>query len=121
MDYNKTINLPKTNFPMRAGLPNREPGMLQRWNDMDLYNEMLKKNAERLKTASVNVARESERGIVDIETLQTTNEQLISTLDEVLQIQRDGRAKRQAAEVELQKIEGDLKAKLLSMRGSVQG
>ena len=44
MDYNKTINLPKTDFPMRAGLPNREPGMLQRWNDMDLYNEMLKKN-----------------------------------------------------------------------------
>ena len=44
MDYNKTINLPKTDFPMRAGLPNREPGMLQRWNDMDLYHELLKKN-----------------------------------------------------------------------------
>ena len=87
----------------------------------DFTNEMLKKNAERLKTVSVNVAKESERGIVDIETLQTTNEQLISTLDEVLQIQKDGRAKRQAAEVELQKIEGDLKAKLLSMRSSVQG
>ena len=45
MDYNKTINLPKTDFPMRAGLPNREPGMLQRWNDMDLYHELLKKRA----------------------------------------------------------------------------
>ena len=59
----------------------------------DFTNEMLKKNAERLKTVSVNVAKESERGIVDIETLQTTNEQLISTLDEVLQIQKDGQSK----------------------------
>ena len=116
-----TIPLWKSQMVIALGIAHSEQAAKVQREVSDFTNEMLKKNAERLKTASVNVARESERGIVDIETLQTTNEQLISTLDEVLQIQRDGRAKRQAAEVELQKIEGDLKAKLLSMRGSVQG
>ena len=116
-----TIPLWKSQMVIALGIAHSEQAAKVQREVPDFTNEMLKKNAERLKTASVNVARESERGIVDIETLQTTNEQLISTLDEVLQIQRDGRAKRQAAEVELQKIEGDLKAKLLSMRGSVQG
>lgn len=116
-----TIPLWKSQMVIALGVAHSEQAAKVQREVSDFTNEMLKKNAERLKTASVNVAKESERGIVDIETLQTTNEQLISTLDEVLQIQKDGRAKRQAAEVELQKIEGDLKAKLLSMRSSVQG
>ena len=116
-----TIPLWKSQMVIALGVAHSEQAAKVQREVSDFTNEMLKKNAERLKTVSVNVAKESERGIVDIETLQTTNEQLISTLDEVLQIQKDGRAKRQAAEVELQKIEGDLKAKLLSMRSSVQG
>ena len=116
-----TIPVWKSQMVIALGVAHSEQAAKVQREVSDFTNEMLKKNAERLKTVSVNVAKESERGIVDIETLQTTNEQLISTLDEVLQIQKDGRAKRQAAEVELQKIEGDLKAKLLSMRSSVQG
>ena len=116
-----TIPLWKSQMVIALGVAHSEQAAKVQREVSDFTNEMLKKNAERLKTVSVNVAKESERGIVDIETLQTTNEQLISTLDEVLQIQKDGRAKRQVAEVELQKIEGDLKAKLLSMRSSVQG
>ena len=69
-----------------------------------------------LKTASVETAKEAERGIVDIETLKQTNESLISTLDEVMKIQQEGRAKRQEAEAELGRIENDLKNKLLEMR-----
>ena len=70
-----------------------------------MTNDLLRKNAEVLKVASVEAAKESERGIVDLETLQNTNASLISTLDEVMQIQADGRMKRQAAEVELRKME----------------
>ena len=116
MDYNKTINLPKTDFPMRAGLPKREPEMLKRWQDMDLYNELLKKNADLLKMGTIETAKEAERSVVDIETLQHTNQQLISTLDEVLNIQREGAQKRRAAEAELGRIEGELKQKLLELR-----
>ena len=76
---------------------------------------LLKKNAENLKTATLETARESERGIVDIETLQTTNQTLISTLDEVLKIQEEGREKRRSAEVELQKLEGEMREKLLEL------
>jgi uncharacterized protein YaaN involved in tellurite resistance len=83
----------------------------------DMTNELLRKNAEMLHTATVETAKESERAIVDIETLQHTNEELISTLDEVLQIQTEGRQKRAEAEVELRKIEGELKQKLLEVRG----
>ena len=81
----------------------------------EMTNDLLKKNAEMLKTGTVATAKEAERSIVDIETLKHTNEQLISTLDEVLSIQRDGAAKRKAAEVELGKIEGELKQKLLEL------
>lgn len=116
-----TIPLWKSQMVISLGIAHSEQAAKAQREVSDFTNEMLKKNAERLKTASVNVARESERGIVDIETLQTTNEQLISTLDEVLQIQREGRKKRYEAEAQLQKIEGDLKAKLLAMRGSVNG
>lgn len=82
----------------------------------DMTNELLKKNADRLKVATVEAAKESERGIVDIETLKHTNETLISTLDEVMKIQTEGRAKRAAAEMELQSMENELKAKLLEIR-----
>ena len=82
----------------------------------NMTNELLKKNADMLKTGTVAVAKEAERGIVDIETLQHTNQQLISTLDEVLNIQREGAAKRREAEVELSKIEGELKRKLMELR-----
>ena len=82
----------------------------------DVTNELLKKNAEKLKLASVETAKESERGIVDIETLKATNENLISTLDEVMKIQQEGRIKRQEAEAEMQRMEGALKQKLLEIR-----
>ena len=116
MDYNKTINLPKTDFPMRAGLPKREPEMLKRWEDMDLYNELLKKNAEALKMGTIETAKESQRGVVDIETLQQTNKSLIETLDELNKIQTEGRAKRAAAEQELTRIEDELKQKMMEIR-----
>lgn len=82
----------------------------------DMTNELLKKNADRLKTATIEAAKESERGIVDIETLKHTNQSLISTLDEVMKIQTEGRAKREAAEGELRSMENELKAKLLEIR-----
>lgn len=82
----------------------------------DMTNELLKKNADRLKTATIEAAKESERGIVDIETLKHTNQSLISTLDEVMKIQTEGRAKREAAEGELRTMENELKAKLLEIR-----
>ena len=82
----------------------------------DMTNALLKKNAETLKQATIQTAIESERGIVDIATLQHTNEQLISTLDEVLKIQEDGRIKRAEAQKELFKIEEQLNTKLLQIR-----
>lgn len=82
----------------------------------DLTNELLRKNAEKLHMASVETAKESERGIVDMETLQKTNADLIQTLDDVMKIQREGREKRQAAEAEMLKMENDLKAKLLEIQ-----
>ena len=83
----------------------------------DMTNELLRKNAEKLKMATVETAKESERGIVDMETLKATNESLISTLDEVMNIQREGRQKRREAEAELQNMEQELKNKLLEIRG----
>ena len=82
-----------------------------------MTNELLRKNAEKLKIATVETAKESERGIVDIETLKANNESLIATFDEVMQIQQEGRQKRQQAEVEMQRIEAELKAKLLQVQG----
>lgn len=81
----------------------------------DMTNELLKKNAEKLKMATVETARESERGIVDIETLTATNQTLINTLDEVIKIQEEGRAKRRSAEAELKRIEDEMRRKLLAM------
>lgn len=83
----------------------------------DTTNELLKKNADLLKDTTIGIAEESERGIVDIETLKHTNQMLIDTLDEVVRIQNEGRQKRKAAEVELLNIENQLKDKMLEFRG----
>ena len=83
----------------------------------NMTNELLKKNADMLKMGTIETAREAERSVVDIQTLQHTNEQLISTLDEVMNIQREGAQKRREAEAELGRIEGQLKQKLLELRG----
>ena len=83
----------------------------------NMTNELLRKNADTLKMGSVETAKEAERGIVDIETLKYTNQSLISTLDDVLRIQQEGAQKRAAAEQELRQIEGELKQKMLEMRG----
>jgi uncharacterized protein YaaN involved in tellurite resistance len=81
----------------------------------DMTNALLRKNAETLKLATVETAKEAERGIIDIETLTQTNQTLISTFDEVMKIQEEGRNKRAAAEVELQRIENEMRTKLLTM------
>ena len=82
----------------------------------DMTNELLRKNAQTLKMATIQTAQEAERGIVDIETLKNTNASLIQTLDEVMKIQQDGRQKRRQAEVELRQMENELKQKLLEIR-----
>lgn len=112
-----TIPLWKSQMVLALGLANSEEAVKAQRAVSDATNDLLKKNAEALKQTTVGVAKESERGIVDIETLQETNRKLIETIDEVLVIQKEGHEKRQAAEVELAKIEGELKAKLLETRG----
>ena len=82
----------------------------------DMTNDLLKKNAEALKMGTIETARESQRGVVDIETLQQTNKSLIETLDELNKIQNEGRAKRVAAEQELTRIEDELKTKMMEIR-----
>jgi uncharacterized protein YaaN involved in tellurite resistance len=112
-----TIPLWKSQMVLALGLAHTEQAAKAQREVTDMTNELLKKNAEALKTGTTSVARESERGIIDIETLTQTNETLISTLDEVMQIQNEGRAKRAEAEKELLRIEGELKAKLLELKG----
>ena len=114
-----TIPLWKNQMVLALGLSHSKQAMEAQHAVTEITNEMLKKNAETLHTATVETAKEAERGIVDIETLQHTNQQLITTLDEVLQIQSDGRQKRADAEKELRRIEGELKQKLLETRGAV--
>ena len=111
-----TIPLWKNQMVLALGMAHSQQAMEAQKAVTDLTNELLRKNADALRMGTVEVARESERGIVDMETLAYTNEQLISTLDEVLQVQTEGRQKRQAAEVELVRIEGQLKQKLLEVR-----
>ena len=111
-----TIPLWKSQMVLALGISHTQSAMEAQQAVTDMTNELLKKNAEALKLATVETAKESERSVVDIETLKHTNEQLISTLDEVMQIQQDGRAKRAAAETELRQIEGSLKQKLLEAR-----
>ena len=112
-----TIPLWKSQMVLALGLANNEAAVEAQKAVSDTTNELLKKNAEVLMKTTVDVARESERGIVDIETLKNTNRQLIETIDEVMKIQQEGREKRKAAEVELAKIELELKNKLLETRG----
>lgn len=111
-----TIPLWKSQMVLALGMENARKATEAQAAVSDMTNELLKRNADKLKQGSIEVAKEAERSIVDIETLQYTNEQLIATLDEVMQIQQDGVEKRKAAEAELRKIEGDLKAKLLELR-----
>ncbi len=110
-----TIPLWKSQMVLALGLAHSQQAIDAQRAVTDMTNELLKKNAAALKQGTIEAARESERGIVDIETLQQTNRSLIETLDEVVKIQTEGRAKRVAAEAELGRIEGELKAKLLEM------
>ncbi len=111
-----TIPLWKSQMVLALGMTHSQQALEAQKAVTDMTNELLKKNADKLKMATIETAKESERAIVDIETLQHTNNQLISTLDEVLQIQTEGRQKRAEAEAELRKIEGQLKQKLLETR-----
>ncbi len=110
-----TIPLWKSQMVIAIGLDHSQDAAKAQREVTDMTNELLKKNAEALKIASIESAKESERGIVDIETLTTTNQMLIETFDEVMQIQADGRAKRQAAEAELVRIETEMKDKILEI------
>ena len=110
-----TIPLWKNQIVLALGISHSKEAMEAQREVTDMTNTLLKKNAETLHQATVDTAKESERGIVDLETLQHTNEQLISTLEEVQQIQKDGREKRAQAEQELAKIENELTNKLLEI------
>lgn len=110
-----TIPLWRSQMVLALGVSHAEQASKAQRQITDMTNELLKKNAETLKIASVESARESERGIVDMETLKNTNASLISTLDEVMKIQADGREKRRAAELEMQHMEEELKQKLLEI------
>ena len=112
-----TIPLWKSQMVLGLGVEHSSLAAAAQRQVTDMTNELLRKNAEKLKMATVDTARESERGIVDMETLKATNESLISTLDEVMNIQKEGRQKRQEAEAELRAMEQDLKTKLLQIQG----
>ena len=112
-----TIPLWKSQMVLALGVTHSGQAAKAQREVTDMTNELLKKNAETLKMATIETTKESERGIVDIETLRLTNESLISTLDEVMKIQIEGRDKRREAEMELNKIEEELKNKLLEIRG----
>lgn len=111
-----TIPLWKSQMVLALGMEHSRQATAAQNAVTETTNELLKKNADMLKMGTIATAKEAERSIIDIETLQHTNEQLISTLDEVLNIQRDGAAKRKAAELELGRIEGELKQKLMELR-----
>ena len=111
-----TIPLWKSQMVIALGLTHSQQALKAQQQVTDITNELLKKNAEMLKVSTIETAKAAERGIVDIETLRQTNETLISTLDEVVQIQNEGRAKRKEAEAELGRIENQLKQKLLEMK-----
>lgn len=111
-----TIPLWKSQMVLAIGVENSSRAAKAQREVTDMTNELLRKNAEKLKLATVETAKESERGIVDIETLKATNESLISTLDEVMKIQQEGKEKRRTAEAELNRIENELKQKLLEIR-----
>ena len=111
-----TIPLWKSQMVLALGIANSQQAAQSQRSVTDMTNELLRKNADTLKMATIDTAKESERGIVDIETLVSTNQSLISTLDEVTKIQEEGRQKRAQAEIELSRIESELKQKLLDIR-----
>lgn len=110
-----TIPLWKSQMVLALGVTHAEQAARAQREVSDMTNELLKKNAEVLKVSAIESAKESERGIIDMETLKTTNANLISTLDEVMKIQADGREKRRAAEEEMRTMENELKTKLLEL------
>ncbi len=112
-----TIPLWKSQMVLALGTHHSQQAIEAERQVTDMTNQLLRKNADQLKMATVETAKASERGIVDIETLKHTNESLISTLDEVMKIQTEGAQKRREAETELRRIEGQLKEKLLEIRG----
>ena len=112
-----TIPLWKSQMVLALGLEHSRQATAAQSAVTNMTNQLLQKNADLLKMGTIETAKEAERSIVDIETLQHTNQQLISTLDEVMQIQKDGAQKRKEAELELGRIEGELKQKLLELRG----
>ncbi|HJD47992.1 MAG TPA: toxic anion resistance protein [Candidatus Mediterraneibacter norfolkensis] len=112
-----TIPLWKSQMVLALGVEHSTQAAAAQREVTDMTNQLLRKNAEKLKMATVETAKESERGIVDMDTLKATNESLISTLDEVMNIQKEGRQKRAEAEAELQNMENELKAKLLQIQG----
>ena len=111
-----TIPLWKSQMVLALGVTHSQQAVEAQRSVTDMTNQLLRKNAETLKMATVETAKESERGIVDLETLKHTNESLISTFDEVLKIQTEGREKRRNAEAEMQRMEDELKKKLLEIR-----
>ena len=111
-----TIPLWKSQMVIALGVEHAGQAARAQREVNDMTNELLKKNAEALKQATITTAKESERGIVDIETLTKTNKMLIDTMDEVLTIQQQGHEKRLAAEQELANIEGELRSKILEIR-----
>ncbi len=113
---NNTIPLWKNQMVLALGLAHSQQAMEAQHEVNELTNELIKKNAEKLKTGTIEIAKESERSVVDIETVRYSNEQLITALDEVVRIQDEGRAKRREAEAELGQIEATLKQKLLDIR-----
>jgi uncharacterized protein YaaN involved in tellurite resistance len=110
-----TIPLWKSQMVIAIGLDHSTEAARAQREVTDMTNALLKKNAEQLKAATIETAKEAERGIIDIETLQQTNQTLISTLDEVMKIQEEGREKRAAAEAQLAQIETEMRQKLLEM------
>ena len=110
-----TIPLWKSQMVLALGIANSAEAARAQNAVTNMTNDLLKKNAEMLHTSTVDIARESERGIVDIETLKNTNETLIKTFDEVMQIQAEGRQKRAEAEAEMRRMEADLKQKMLEI------
>ena len=110
-----TIPLWKNQMVLALGIAHSNEAIRAQREVTNMTNDLLRQNADMLKMATVNTAKETERGIVDIETLQHTNQTLISTLDEVMQIQQEGRQKRAEAEAELSRMEGELKQKLLEV------
>lgn len=112
-----TIPLWKSQMLLALGVEHSAQAATAQREVTDMTNELLKKNAQKLKMATIETARETERGIVDMETLKATNESLISALDEVLKIQKEGREKRAEAETEMAKLEQELKTKLLEIQG----